>query len=78
MTALLHRHAGMSMGSDSYKLRGIPSKGAWALMTRLGPSPEEGPGAQPHIRGIPNKIVSESNILLDERLAGYMAGIQQM
>ena len=54
--ALWHRHAGMSTGSDPYTLRGILSKGAWALMTRLGPSQERGPGTQPH------KIVSEFSV----------------
>ena len=38
-TALQHRHAGMSTGSELCTLRGIPSKGAWALMARLSPSP---------------------------------------
>ena len=47
-TTLLHRHAGMSTGSEPCTLRGILSKGAWALM-RLGPSHEEGPMATaPH------------------------------
>ena len=56
---LWHRHAGMSTGSEPYTLRGILSKGAWALMTRLGPSPERGPGTQPHIRPI---VVSEFSV----------------
>ena len=47
--ALGHRHAGMSRGSEPYTLRGILSKGVQALMTRLGPFPERGPGIQPHI-----------------------------
>ena len=47
--ALQHRHAGMSTGSEPYTWRGIFDKGAWALMTRLGPSHDEGPGTQPHI-----------------------------
>ena len=45
--ALWHRHVGMLTGSEPYKLRGILSKGPQALMTRLGPSPERGPGTQP-------------------------------
>ena len=45
--ALEHRHAGMSTGSEPYKLRGILSKGLQALMTRLSPSHDEGPGTQP-------------------------------
>ena len=67
-TALVHRHAGMSMGSEPCTLIGIPSKGAWALMTRHGPSPEEGPGAQPHIRirGTPNMTVSFQFIYITE------------
>ena len=48
--ALWHRHAGMLTGSEPYKLRGIPSKGPQALMTRLGPSHERGPGTQPNIK----------------------------
>ena len=51
--ALQHRHAGMSTGSEPYTLRGILGKGAQALMTRLGPSHDEGPWTQPH------KIVNE-------------------
>ena len=39
----------MLTGSEPYKLRGILSKGARALMTRFGPSHDEGPGTQPHI-----------------------------
>ena len=54
--ALLHRHAGMSTGSEPYILRGILSKGPRALMTRLSPSHNEGPGTQPH------KIVSEFSV----------------
>ena len=54
--ALLHRHAGMSTGSEPYTLRGILSKGPRALMTMLGPSHDEGPGTQPH------KIVSEVSV----------------
>ena len=50
--ALQHRHAGMSTGSEPYILRGILSEGAQALMTRIGPSHDEGPGTQPHIRPI--------------------------
>ena len=45
--ALQHRHAGRSTGSEPYKLRGILSKGPQALMTRLGPSHDEGPRTQP-------------------------------
>ena len=45
--ALQHRHAGMSTGREPYILRGILSEGAQALMTRLGPSYDEGPGTQP-------------------------------
>ena len=45
--ALQHRHAEMSTGSKPCILRGILSKGPQALMTRLGPSPERGPGTQP-------------------------------
>ena len=60
--ALQHRHAGMSTGSEPYTLRGILSKGPRALMTRLGPSHERGPGAQPHIGRTPNKIVSEFSV----------------
>ena len=44
---LWHRHAGTLTGSEPYKLRGIPSKESRSLMTRLGPSPERGPGTQP-------------------------------
>ena len=40
--ALQHRHAGMSTGSEPCILRGILSKGPQALMTRLGPSHDEG------------------------------------
>ena len=47
------------MGSEPYTLRGIPSKGMWALMTRLSPSAGGGPGAQPHIGGTPNMSVSK-------------------
>ena len=54
--ALQHRYVGMSTGSEPYILRGILSKGPWALMTRLGPSHERGPGTQPH------KIVSEFSV----------------
>ena len=54
--ALQHRHAGMSTGSESCTLRGILSKGPQALMTRLGPSHERGPGTQLH------KIVSEFSV----------------
>ena len=50
------------MGSEPYTLRGIPSKGVQALMTRLSPAPEEGPGAQPHIGGTPNMTVSEFSV----------------
>ena len=57
--ALEHRHAGMSTGSEPYIWRGILSEGTQALMTRLGPSHDEGPGTQPHIRPTPNIIVSE-------------------
>ena len=57
--ALQHRHAGMSTGSEPYILRGILSEGAQALMTRLGPSHDEGPGTQPHIGPI---IVSEFSV----------------
>ena len=32
-------------------------------MARLGPSPERGPGTQPHIGRTPNKIVSEFSAL---------------
>ena len=46
--ALRHRHVGMLTGSEPYTLRGILSKGVWALMTRLSPSPERGPGTEPH------------------------------
>ena len=46
----------MSTGSEPYTLRGILSKGAQALMTRLGPSHDEGPGTQPH------KIVGEFSV----------------
>ena len=56
--ALQHRHAGMSTGSEPYTLRGILDKGAWALMTRLGPSHERGPRTQPH------KIVSEFSVCI--------------
>ena len=58
-TTLQHRHAGMSTGSETCTLRGISSEGAWALMRRPSPSPEEGPVAQPHIGPTPNMIVSE-------------------
>ena len=54
--ALQHRHAGMSTGSEPYTLRGILSKGPQALMTRLGPSHDEGPGTQP------TTSVSESSV----------------
>ena len=47
--ALQHRHAEMSTGSKPCILRGILSKGLQALMTRLGPSHDEGPGTQPNI-----------------------------
>ena len=56
--ALQHRRAGMSTGSEPCILRGILCKGTQALMTRLGPSHDEGPGTQPRIRRTPNKIVS--------------------
>ena len=56
--ALQHRHAGISTGSEPCILRGVLGKGPQALMTRLGPSHDEGPGTQPHIRRTPNKIVS--------------------
>ena len=58
----------MLTGSEPYKLRGILSKGAQALMTRLGPSHERGPGTQPHIRTVFNtshnvlSIVSEFSV----------------
>ena len=54
--ALQHRHAEMSTGSKPCILRGILSKGPQALMTRLGPSHNEGPGTQP------TKIVSEFSV----------------
>ena len=57
-SALRHRHAGMLTGSEPYILRGILSKGVRALMTRLGPSHERGPGTQPH------KIVSEFSVCI--------------
>ena len=60
--ALLHRHTGMSTGSEPYTLRGILSKGPRTLMTRLGPSHDEGPGTQPHIGRTPNIIVSEFSV----------------
>ena len=44
---LWHRYAGMLTGSEPYKLRGILNKQLRSLMTRLGPSPEKGPGTQP-------------------------------
>ena len=57
--ALQHRHAGMSTGSEPCTLRGILSQGAQALMTRLGPSHERGPGTQPHIGPM---LVSEFSV----------------
>ena len=57
--ALQHRHAGMSTGSEPYILRGILSEGAQALMTRLGPSHDEGPGTQSHIGPM---LVSEFSV----------------
>ena len=57
--ALWHRHAGMSTGSEPYTLRTILDKGVQALMTRLGPSHEEGPRTQSHIRWTPNMTLSE-------------------
>ena len=53
--ALLHRHAGMSTGSEPYTLRGILSKEPRALMTRLSLSLREDPG---YIRPTSNIIVS--------------------
>ena len=44
---LWHRHAGKLTGSEPYKLRGILNKEPQSLMTRLGPSHDEGPGTQP-------------------------------
>ena len=61
------------MGSEPYTLRGILSKGAWALMTRLGPSPEEGPATQHHIGRAPNMTVSEfyhTYIILNQQGSG--------
>ena len=52
----------MLKGSEPYTLRGILDKGAQALMTRLGPSHERGPGTQPHIGQTPNIIVSEFSV----------------
>ena len=51
-----------STGGEPYKLRGILNKEPRSLMTRFGPSPERGPGTQPHIGRTPNKIVSEFSV----------------
>ena len=64
----------MSTGSEPYTLRGIPSKGAWALMTRLSPSTGGGPGAQPHIRGTPNMSVNEFSVHTHYRDESYQQG----
>ena len=69
--ALQHRHAGMSTGSEPYTFRGILSKGPQALMTRLGPSQDEGPRTQPHIGQTPNIIVSEFSVRYTLHTAFY-------
>ena len=53
----------MLTGSEPHKLRGILNKEPQSLMTRFGPSPERGPGTQPHIGRTSNILVSEFSVV---------------